>query len=331
MDLQKTQHYTTLQQQICGNLIRYIPDKALLIEPFAGNGDLLTLFPNAVWETYDVDPKCKAIVQDTLIDPPSYNGKWVITNPPYLAKNKATDKKIFELYDVDDYYKAALKSMLKAEGGILIVPANFFVDERTGSIRKIFLSVFEIIEINFFSKPVFETTTYSVCSFAFKKKENPSKQQTFTANLFPEGTSHFITIKEEYDYRIAGEFYQTLKNEKVKFGRLVQGGPGDKYITKIKLYALDTRSEQIRLEYCETPYVGKPTDRVYATFISDEEISIECQKKIIEKFNQELNEFREKFGNLSLTSYRDYNRKRIGFTMAYQLASKIYRELKEDA
>lgn len=330
MDLQKTQHYTILQQQICGNLIKYIPKDALLIEPFVGDGDLLSLFPNSIWETYDIEPRCAAITQDTLLEPPNYAGKWVITNPPYLAKNKATDKKIFELYGVDDLYKAALKSMLKAEGGILIVPANFFVDERTGPVRKIFLNTFEITEINFFSKPVFESTTYSVCSFAFKKKEVPSKQQTFTANLFPENTTHSIIIKEEYDYRIAGEFYQTLKDEKIKFGRLVQGGT-NKYITKIKLYALDTRTEPIRLEYCEVPYIGKPTDRVYATLISDEEISIDIQKKIIDKFNQELNEFREKFGNLSLTSYRDYNRKRIGFTMVYQLVSKIYRELKEDA
>lgn len=94
-DLEKTKHYTTKAGKICSNLIHYIPNEAKLIEPFVGGGDLLFLFPNHEWEKYDIEDVGDNIVQDTLKNPPSYCNKWVITNPPYLAKNKAADKSLF--------------------------------------------------------------------------------------------------------------------------------------------------------------------------------------------------------------------------------------------
>ena len=98
---------------------------------------------------YDIEKKENSIVQDTLKNPPNYKNKWVITNPPYLAKNKAKDKSIFIQYDTDDLYKASLLSVLEAEGGILIIPTNFLTDERTGAVRTQFLNQFEIRYLNY--------------------------------------------------------------------------------------------------------------------------------------------------------------------------------------
>lgn len=95
-DVNKTQHFTIQAQKICKNLIKYIPENAQLIEPFAGNEDLINLFPNSFWEKFDIEPVNNTIIkQDTLKAPPEYKGKWIITNPPYLAKNKAKDKSIY--------------------------------------------------------------------------------------------------------------------------------------------------------------------------------------------------------------------------------------------
>ena len=47
-DLQKTIHYTTKAEEICSNLVKYIPEGVKLIEPFVGDGDLLPLFPNHI-------------------------------------------------------------------------------------------------------------------------------------------------------------------------------------------------------------------------------------------------------------------------------------------
>lgn len=324
-DLQKTIHYTTKAQEICSNLVKYIPKDALLIEPFVGDGDLLSLFPNHLWEKYDIEEKENSIVQDTLKNPPNYKNKWVITNPPYLAKNKAKDKSIFIQYDTDDLYKASLLSVLEAEGGIFIIPTNFLTDERTGAVRTQFLNQFEILEINIFTEPVFTTTTYSVCSFAFKRKNNISIQQTFPVNINPIKQQVNITIYPEYDYRIAGEFYNSLKKATNIFGRLI-GSTSNDYITNIKLYGLDTRTERIRVEYDTNHYQGKDTDRIYATFTCKQQLTEEQEKKLIEEFNKRLEAFRKQYYDLSMTNYRDYNRKRIGFTFAYQLLSSIYAE-----
>ena len=324
-DLKKTIHYTTKAQEICANLIKHIPKDVELIEPFVGDGDLLPLFPNHQWEKYDIEDKGNNIVQNTLMSPPSYKNKWVITNPPYLAKNKASDKTIFTKYNTDDLYKATLLSILDCDGGILIIPTNFLTDERTGDVRSKFLNQFEILEMNIFTEPVFITTTYSVCSFAFKRKVNNKMPQTFNVNINPAQKQVSITIYPEYDYRIAGEFYNALSSTKNIFGRLV-GSTSSDYITNIKLYALDTRAERIRVEFEPNHYQGKNTDRTYATFTCKYVLSEEQERFLIEEFNRQIEAFRKQYYDLSMTNYRDYNRKRIGFTFAYQLLSKIYNE-----
>ena len=324
-DLVKTIHYTTKAQEICANLVSYIPQDVQLIEPFVGDGDLLALFPNHNWELFDIEDKGNNIVQDTLLNAPEYANKWVITNPPYLAKNKASNKTIFSKYDVDDLYKATLLSILNCDGGILIIPTNFLTDERTGAVRTKFLDQFAILEMNIFTEPVFTTTTYSVCSFAFERKQNGKMPQTFPININPAGATVNITIYPQYDYRIAGEFYNALSSTNNIFGRLV-GTTSSDYITNIKLYALDTRSERIRVEYNTEHFCGKSTDRTYATFTCKHILTEDQEKYLVSEFNKQIEAFRKQYFDLSMTNYRDYNRKRIGFTFAYQLLSKIYNE-----
>lgn len=325
-DLQKTIHYTTESEMICGNLIHYIPTDAYLIEPFVGGEDLIQLFPNHQWETYDVDPATNAQhYQDTLLNPPNYQGKWVITNPPFLAKNKASNKQIFDIYNVDDLYKAFLVSMLECEGGIVIVPTNFLSDERTADVRKKFFNRFEILELNVFTVPVFKTTTYSVCSFAFRRAQLQSERK-IKCNVMPANNSYDIILYECHNYRLGGDIVNTIESHKNYFGRLTSTTPTSKFITNIKLYGLDTRNERIHVAF-EEPYVGKQTDRVYATFVCDMEIPEDVQKKMIELFNEKFEQFRLDTFDLALTNYRDYNRKRVGFEFAYRFLSMIYDEI----
>lgn len=325
-DLQKTIHYTTESEMICGNLIHYIPTEAHLIEPFVGGEDLVQLFPNHQWETYDIDPATNAQhYQDTLLNPPNYQGKWVITNPPFLAKNKASNKQIFDAYNVDDLYKAFLVSMLECEGGIIIVPTNFLSDERTADVRKKFFNRFEILELNIFTVPVFKTTTYSVCSFAFRRAQLQSERK-IKCNVMPANNSYDIILYECHNYRLGGDIVNTIESHKNYFGRLTSTTPASKFITNIKLYGLDTRNERIHVAF-EEPYVGKQTDRVYATFVCDMDIPEDVQKKMVELFNEKFEQFRLDTFDLALTNYRDYNRKRVGFEFVYRFLSMIYDEI----
>lgn len=287
----------------------------------------MSLFPLGEWECYDIEPHFNSIQCDTLLNPPEYNEKWVITNPPYLAQNKAKDKTIYSLYNVDDLYKASMISILNTEGGILIIPTNFFTDERTGAVRRQFLNRFNILELNIFTQPVFDTTTYSICSFAFQKKDEENDTQYFAVNIYPKNKRIEIKLAEKYDYRIAGEFYAEIAKTPNIFGRVIAGTRVADYILPIKLYALDTRTTHIHLEYDEDIYYGKMTDRIYATLTCKHQLTNKQCKKLIEEFNNRIEAFRQEYCDIAFTNYRDYNRKRIGFDFAYRLLSTIYNEL----
>lgn len=96
------QFYTTNYEYILSNT--HIPtDVNTIIEPFVGNGDLLNFIKNKndyTIEIYDIDPQfTNTIKRDTLTTPPDYTDKFVLTNPPYLARNKSKDKALYEKYN----------------------------------------------------------------------------------------------------------------------------------------------------------------------------------------------------------------------------------------
>ena len=161
-----------------------------IIEPFTGNGDLLNFLEKDKYdiECYDIVPKKEFIQQrDTLNDPPDYNGKFIITNPPYLARNKSKDKRIFDKYDVNDLYKCFIKELISnvSAGGIIIIPLNFWSSIRNNDIelRKIFLEKYNIIRLNIFEERVFDDTSYTVCSFQFKPKKNKDDINNIIYNI----------------------------------------------------------------------------------------------------------------------------------------------------
>ena len=107
------QFYTTNYTHILKNMT--IPeDITYIIEPFAGQGDLLKfLTKKYTIECYDIDPKKDFIIKrDTLFNPPDYKNKFILTNPPYLARNKSKSKEIYNKYDVNDLYKCFIKELI---------------------------------------------------------------------------------------------------------------------------------------------------------------------------------------------------------------------------
>lgn len=321
-DLEKTQHYTVNADYILQGLIDYIPKDAKVVEPFVGNGDLLGCFPN--WDSmYDIEPSSKVpetTQRNTLTFPPDYHDKWIITNPPFLAENKATDKELFKQYGYDDLYKIALHSFIGCEGGVVIVPLNFFTDEYSSKIRQEFLSRYYIDKVNIFKKPVFPSTSYSVCAFAFHRERNQEQNVFF---FIPEENTEFhIRLDTIHDYRFGGVYYDYYKSRSDNyFSRLLKDKEPEGFVTNLKLYALDTREAPIHIAYEEEPYYGKSTDRIYLTFVCKKELNEKTQKELMNAFNCRINRDRERYHNLLFTNYRDYNRKRISFNLAYKMLS----------
>lgn len=327
MKKQLGQFYTTNANYIIGNLLKDIPNGSI-IDPFAGNKDLLDLYPKGIG--YDIDPKFEDIIkQDTLLYPPLYNNFWVITNPPYLAKNKSKQKYIYEKYNVNDLYKASMLSIIGCEGGILIVPVNFLCDE-DDNFRKIFLSKYKILNMNVFEESVFDDTDQIVCSFSFIKKQN--EKQEINICYYPDNCTFNYTLEFKNGYRIGNDFYSLINsknlNSKIKISRLVKGDI--KKYSNIFLYGVDTGSKngRIRLEYRETPFYGKNTDRSFATIcFSGIELDNNQQKYIISRFNELIEIYRKQYRSMFLTNFRNatksYSRKRISFQKTFKLINYI--------
>lgn len=331
------QFYTTNYEYILQSFS--IPTDITIIEPFAGNGDLLDFAKssNHPFECYDIDPQKDYIIQrDTLSHPPSFSGKYVLTNPPYLAKNKSTDKEIYTLYGCDDLYKCFIELLTRdvCEGGIIIVPLNFISSIRAGDtgLRQRFVSVYHISRINIFEEQVFSDTTYTVCSIQFTRKQ--FKTPTI-CTIFPTKKQILFSLNESNNYTIGGEIYSLKQSPIYKIERATKYTKKTDCITNILVKCIDDSIHskiQLRIISEQDRYIDNTvnlTERSYATLVIEPRISLAQQTELVEQFNRLLEEYREKYNSLFLTNYRESNtiaRKRISFGLVFQLCGYILGE-----
>ena len=305
----------------------------------------------------------KVFLNDSINSPQNYN--FICTNPPYLHKNKAA-KEIKEKFFsnrhsiFEDLYQVSIFSILNCEEGILIVPLNFLCAENSKKIRELFFEKFEIIKLNIFSQQVFNDTTYNVISFYFRKKQKMSDNNLINATIYPENKKIELMLEKKYNWQFGGDFIYKIKNTQNNLGvfRLTEDylrsgeyeveialqNIKDKKLLRINsrikrlleknilfLRAIDSKNgKKIQLEdirkYKIAGLVGKTTSRNMAHLIFKEEISIDEQVKLMKKFNEQLNNNRNKYYSFFLTNFRDNNRKRISFDLTYKFLNYIYYE-----
>lgn len=319
------------------------------IEPFVGKGHLIQFLKNYYHidlsslniQFFDLENHIQnTIVQDTLLHPPDYKNKYVVTNPPFLARNKSDKKEIYEMYGNDDLYKCFIKTMIHGDviGGCIIVPINFISSIRKNDIelRKMFLMNYKVIRINLFEEKVFEDTDYNVIAIQFEKRNENDDSFKIPIYIYPDNIFKEFEISEQTHWMIGGELYHLDSNEQYEIKRVFEkeSKAEEEIITqpnnRIFLYALDDGFEKrIRLEYVpnETPlFVGKESDRTFASFHILPMLTEEKQRKLIEKFNSFLEENRTKYHSLFLTNYRESKftaRKRISFQLVYTILKHL--------
>lgn len=336
------QFYTTNAEYITSNLIteikKHLKKGSTIVDPFAGKHDLLDLFESSIGKQmnvigYDIHPVLdKTILNDSLINPIDYRNKWIITNPPYLARNKCKDKTIFDLYNTNDLYKASIKSIMNCNGGILIVPLNFFCDEHYIDTRIDFLSNYSLLYLNIFEERVFEDTDYTVCAFAFIKKG--SEFHAIETSIYPHGIRKYFFVDKKHNYKIGGEFIDEIEknNSILEVSRLEANREPKGYISNIKLHSIDTGTIEGRIKLLKdyTPIYGKNTDRNDITIVLSHKLTDEQENILIEEFNSKLEFNRKKYNSLFLSNFRHatkhYARKRMPFNLAYNLIQYISKE-----
>ena len=354
------QFYTTNYSYILEGM--NLPKNATLIEPFVGAGDLCLWaetkgYDSLDIECYDIAPPAKLKtkfvikVRDTLLNPPSYDGKYVITNPPFLAKNKAKQTSygvIFDKWETNDLYKCFLESIIDQDpvGGVVILPLNFFCDDRKVETRARFLERFTITRLNIFEEAVFSDTTYTVCAAQFEKREKKiSNTVKVDAHIYPHRDKISLCLSKQTKWKVGAEVLEK-RESKYKISRLVHTMVNDKSvrdktlnpqkenkITNILLNCVDggKMNSRIRMEWNPVPLLAKDTDRAFCTLVVDPPISEKKQKKLIDKFNKMLEDYREKYNSLFLVNYRNssksYARKRISFDIAFNLVKECLNKL----
>jgi hypothetical protein len=335
------QFYTVEHKYILEGLaLPPFPEARCIIEPFAGKGDLvewLKTDDNTPIEMYDIDPKMDGVIQrDTLLDPPNYTDSIIITNPPYLARNKCIHKEIFDKYDTNDLYKCFITSLTNQEscfGGIFIIPAGFFLSPRDIDMRcrDAFLSKYRLIRVKYFEEQVFPDTTTTVVAFSFERSPVPLIEQEVEWVSQPSGLSRVFKMARCNNWIIGGDIYHLSRPPcqiDIRVHRYVEGMPKKcgMQITAMTLSALDSGKKEgrISLEYKDGyVYPAKDTSRTYATLcVIGKTLSIEEQKKICLEFNKYIENKRQETWSLFLPQYREskeYARKRIPFELAYTI------------
>lgn len=332
------QFYTTNYDYILQNMC--IPNNVKnIIEPFTGEGDLLKFIniKNYNLELYDIDPKYNGTVKcDTLYNPPNYDNKFVLTNPPYLARNKNTDKTLYDKYNTNDLYKCFIINLINSLclGGIIIIPLNFISSIRKSDIelRKQFINKFDIITLNIFEEQVFNDTSYTVCSLQFELKKSIKNSISTNIHIYPNNIKCNVIFGEINDYTIGGEIYNLPKNNKIKIERATSKNSNNSNITNILVKCIDDNiNSTIGLSWVsnENIYIDntpKLSARSYATLIIEPKLNEEEQKKLICDFNNYMTKMRTKYNSLFLTNYRESNtiaRKRISFQLVYDICNYL--------
>ncbi len=321
------QFYTTNADYILQNLS--IPSNVELIEPFAGNGDLIKWANLDNIEMYDIDPKINnCLKRDTLLNPPIYKNKFIITNPPYLNKNKSKDKTIFDKYNTDDLYKASILSFINGNcvGGILIVPVNF-ICQNSSKLRNLFFKKYHITKLNIFEETVFDDTSYPICSFEFHI--GSYADNVIDTTFYPSNKKINLTLSNELSYSLTTKLFPKIKS-KYNIRRLVKND--DTPNNNLYLYAIDggSKNNRIRLEINKNHLYGSDTDRSFCSIWSD--CLIENEEYVVNEFNNRIEKLRNEYDNLFLTNFRNstkhYSRKRIAFNQAYSLIEQILTKTK---
>lgn len=328
------QFYTTNYEYILSNMM--IPRNVkTIVEPFVGNGDLLNFIQDKKAykiETYDIEPKTEtAIKRDTLADPPEYKNKFILTNPPYLARNKNKKKELYEKYNCNDLYKCFLIQLLSSvcQGGIIIIPLNFICSIRKADVelRRAFVETYSIKMINIFEERVFEDTSYTVCSMFFEKRID-DKIDCIKINIYPSKEEYIVNLTTENNYTIGGEIYNLKQNPEYMVKRATKQTKKD--ITNILLKCIDDNANNqlgFRVVSNEEIYIDNTPNlsaRSYATLVINKSFTLQQQQDLVNKMNSYLNEMREKYHSLFLCNYRESNsiaRKRISFDLAFKICN----------
>jgi hypothetical protein len=338
-----TTHYTYILQGF------EVPaDVARVVEPFCGAGHLLAMVagrqPAVAVAKYDIAPASPDVERrDTLLSPPDYAGAFILTNPPYKARNKCGDKTVFDLYGVNDLYKCFVKNIATTNpcaGGIVVLPLNFWCSTRPAdaALRGAFLARYDNININVFEEQVFDDTTYTVCAFQFAARTagappfDPAAGATVRVRVFPANEEFSANLRETNRFLMGGDIYSLPLRGVYRVSRLTTRTLPTMHRTGLVAKCIDdciSRPIELRMDTAAGLYIDTTPNlsaRTYAAIVTDPAIDAETQAALARRFNVFLRARRDAVRSLFLPNFRDSTdvaRKRLSFDLLYGIIAYL--------
>lgn len=293
----------------------------VIYDPFAGTGELLktvvSLNPNNFTMIgLDIDDQFGWKHNDSLEKIPYIENAIIVTNPPYLAKQSASRKKIdlskyFQHTIYDDVYLLALENMLKAQKYVIaIIPESFI---NSGFLHKNLLHSITVLEEN----PFIDTET-PVCVVCFDG--NPKSQKEI--KVYKNNTL-ISTLDDVYNSRL-----EPKNNIKITFNDL-NGWLG--------LRAVDSSNDKNKISFAlkdDMNYDWEKNIKVSSRHITLINIDIpeNLKSEFIKKLNNKIQEIREKSADLALTAFKGntkngVRRRRIDFRLVRAILENVYDDL----
>jgi len=302
------QFFTTNADHILGGYEDIVRNKTV-IDPFAGGKDLLLWAEkNGATNTvgYDLEPTSEDIIKnDSIADPPSYENMVLVTNPPYLSRNKFKgDKHIFDVWKQNDLYKCHLASLdvRGCEEAVIILPSNF-ICESSSRARKMLFETHYIVSAKYWNEPVFEDATTGICVIHIRKGKKP--RQEFILQHVSDNENINIKLEERHSYLHGDDFFDHILRASGDI-EIIKTDIGMKDPnTNIVVGLLDNGKWQSGLSYNEgDPLFSKPKSfTTYQLTIPNITLTENEQKEVIEKFNKTLSYYRRKYHDLFLSNY----------------------------
>lgn len=317
------QYFTTNADFILSGFEHLIVNKDV-IDPFAGQWDLLRWAQKngaSSVSGFDIQPKnTETKLNDSLLNPPSYSGLFVITNPPYLSANKSKGKykEIFAKWNQSDLYKCFLASMTSADQAIVIIPSNFLCESNSKA-RSMLFSHFDVISAKYWNEPVFDDATTGVCALYLKQRHwlNTGVQQ-FPCTILPAEEQITMRLEKDYRYLHGGQELSSLDRS-----FQYEKGTGEEFNTNIVVGCLDRGKYKLGFHYNENEPIKAPKTVITTFQVNTVGFSLteDQQIEVIKHSNDTLTYLRKRYHSMFLSNYMGATQKIMSVNIAKMLLS----------
>ena len=303
---------------------------ATVCEPFAGGGDLVEWCRNNGAEdvkAFDIAPQNEATISNDSIHHPRYEGcHMVVTNPPYLSRNKNKEKQPYEQWGQSDLYKCHLASLVSSDldNGILILPSNF-ISESNSKIRDLFFSRFKLDLVRYYRYPVFDDATTGICVIDFSRwVPTASMWVNFETHYRDKIAKNKYELRGEYGWLPGKTFFEHIYEDNDPLDlKILRQGEG----TNIIISLLTNGKYPMGAHYNEGETIYAPA-KTFTTYQvkADVDITPPQQREIVDTYNSVLGIFRSAYEEMFLANYMGAEQKIKSRRYSNLLLSRVIKD-----